>query len=168
MIPHEKTRLLRVLDDLNLPEGQWFLSGSGVLVMHGIDRGRPMGDVDIFLATRPWFELYHEGLVGIIREPESFQPWRVFTTEPTDSKRIVDPPYLYKEMHGIEVNVFYNWRRRNVGDIDVAHWMINAEKIEGVPCTPLQYMLDWKMEVGRAKDTTDIERIREHLERKKK
>jgi hypothetical protein len=120
MIPHEKQRLLKVIADLNLPEGQWFLSGSGVLVMHGIDRGRPMGDVDIFLATRPWFELLGSSLFDYNR-----QNWNVFTTNPEDPKRRVDPPYLYKEMHGIEVNIFFNWRHRSVGDIDVAHWMNN-------------------------------------------
>lgn len=167
MLPHEKQRLLRVLEDLNLPEDQWILSGSGSLVMHGIERDRPMGDVDIFCATRLWFDLYHEGLVGIIREG-SYAPWHVWTTDPDDPKRRADPPYLYKEIHGIEVNVFHSWRKRGVGDIDVAFWLANAEIIDGIPCVSLQFMLDWKEQIGRAKDQTDIERIKEFLVKRRK
>jgi hypothetical protein len=165
MIPHEKIRLIRVLDDISneygLLDGEWILCGSGVLVLHGIDRGRPMGDVDIFVATRVWFEIFFK---EITRE----NPWKIFTTEPHDAKRRVDPPYLYRDMHGIEVNIFQDWRRRGIGDIDVAFWMNNAEKVEGWPCTPLQFMLDWKEQVGRSKDATDIECLKKHLNREKK
>jgi hypothetical protein len=170
MIPHEKDRLEKVLQDMHyefgpqLQQNRWVLAGSGVLCLHGIDRGRPMGDVDIFCATRLWYDLYVKGLVGLARDGE--QPWRVFTTDPDDPKRRVDPPYLYKEMHGIEVNVFCGWRKRATGNIDVGNWIHNAELVEGWPCVPLQFLLDWKEEEGRAKDVTDIAQIKKFLEKR--
>ena len=160
MIPHEKERLVRILCDLNLPEGQWILSGSGVLCLHGIERDRPMGDVDIFVATRLWFEILRSAMY-------SEDTWKVWTTDPEDPARRSDPPYLYKEMHGIEVNIFSAWRRRQVGNIDVAWWIANAEMVDGWPCVALQFLLDWKDALGRAKDATDIERIQEYLKRRK-
>lgn len=162
-LPGEKPRLLRILRELDLPEGQWVLNGSGVLVMHGIERDRPMGDVDIFVATRLWFDLYHASLMAPPSDGQQ-PPWSIFTTDPDDPKRRCDPPYLFRDMHGIEVNVFSNWRRRSVGDIDVNWSILNAEMIEGIPCYPLRGILDWKEQVGRAKDSTDIAAIRRHLE----
>lgn len=165
MIPHEKPRLLRVLEDLALPEGQWALSGSGVLVMHGIERNRPMGDVDIWLATRPWF-----GLLSI-DDPTpwgGFLPrWNVFTTDPENPATRCDPAFLFKEMHGIEVNIFCQWRTIGVGDINVTQWINDAELVEGIPCVPLQHILNWKDEMGRAKDSQDIEVLKKHLARKR-
>jgi hypothetical protein len=168
MIPHEKPRLIRVLEDLDLPEGQWVLSGSGVMCLHGIERDRPMGDVDIFLATRTWFRYYHEGLVGLLDPNTQNHPWKVFTTDPDDPDRRCDPPYLYKEMHGIEVNIFSSWRLRGIGDINASELIRDAEMVEGWPCASLEFLLSWKDEVGRAKDTKDIEVLKKHLERKKR
>jgi hypothetical protein len=162
----EKGRLIRILRELNLPRGQWILSGSGVMCLHGIERDRPMGDIDIFCSTRLWFDLYHSGLVGIIHE-HGESPWRIFTTDPTDPKRCVDPPYLYKKIYDIEVNIFFSWRKRSVGDIDVGFWIANAQEVDGIPCIPIQFLLDWKEEVGRAKDATDIVAIRHYLEAKR-
>lgn len=145
----ERQRLDRVLRQLNLPKGRWVLSGSGVMVLHGMDR--KMGDVDIFIATRCWFDLLATGL------------WQVYTTDPDDFKRRADPPYLYRTVGDIEVNVFFDWRKRGVGDIDVNFWLHNAEYVGGWPCIPLAFILYWKQEVGRAKDYHDIVAIQEHL-----
>jgi hypothetical protein len=53
-----------------------------------------------------------------------------------------------------------------VGDINAAELIREAEMVEGWPCASLEFLLDWKDEVGRAKDTRDIEVLRKHLERK--
>lgn len=163
-LPTEKPRLLRILRELDLPEGQWVLNGSGVMVMHGIERHKPMGDVDVFVATRVWFDLYESALIQRAAYGVE-QDWRVFTTDPDDPKRRCDPPYLYRQIHGIEVNVFSAWRRRGIGDIDVNWMVLNAELVDGVPCASLQSLLDWKEQVGRDKDSRDIHAIRRHLER---
>lgn len=164
MIPHEKNRLRRILDEFSMThgllDGEWVLSGSGVLVMHGIDRGRPMGDVDIFVATRTWFEIFFRGLLDIEN------PWKIFTTDPDDPKRRADPPYLYRDMYGIEINIFHSWRKRSIGDIDVAWWLVNAEKIEGIPCVTLQLIMDWKEQLGRSKDQQDIEVLKKYMQKK--
>jgi hypothetical protein len=148
---NERTRLERILCDLNLPEGQWVINGSGVMVLHGIERPKPMGDLDIFCTTRLWFDLLAEG------------SWKVWTTGPEDPRRCCDPPYLYRDMYGLEVNIFHGWRRREVGNFDPAFYIYNAEKVAGWPCAPLQFLLDWKQEVGRAKDVDDIRILTGHL-----
>lgn len=160
-LPTERNRLKKIISELDLPAGQWILSGSGILVLHGIERDRPMGDVDIFCSTRTWFHLFFRDMMSHNRNP-----WGIFTTEPDDRKTRCDPAYLFKEMHGIEINIFHDWRKRGVGDIDVAFWMANADIVDGIPCVRLQFLLDFKEQMGRAKDQTDIERIKEFLERR--
>lgn len=143
----ERERLVAILTELELPAGQWVLAGSGSLVIRGIERPRPMGDVDIFIATRTWFMMEHT------------RTWSVFTTDPNDRKRRCDPPYLFKELYDLEVNVFGSWRLRSNGNIDAAWWIHNAEDVDGWPCVPLQLLLDWKRSEGRAKDVDDIKII---------
>lgn len=158
----ERERIVSICRSLPLwewPKDQWFVNGSGSMIMHGItaeDRGKPMGDLDIFVPTRRWFELFAADNAG----STSFSwwsPWEVFTTDPTDRLRRQDPPYLTREIMGLRVDVFHSWRVRHVGDFDVAFYMANSVVIDGVPCVPLQFILDWKSEVGRAKDQVDIE-----------
>lgn len=164
---NERDRLEHILTQLDLPQGQWVVSGSGVLVLHGIERSRPMGDLDIFVATRLWFSLLNQSIAAPTPPDgagERASLWSVWTTDPNDRARCVDPPYLFREVYGLEVNVFFNWRRRGIGDIDVAFWMANAEYVSGWPCIPLQFLLDWKVEVGRAKDRDDIPVLQRHLE----
>lgn len=148
----EKARIHHIMDELNLPRERYALAGSGSMVMHGMVR-KPR-DIDIFCATATWHSLYRSG--------QRFQ-WNLFCTDPDDAKRRCDPPYLYREMHGIEVNIFHDWRKRGIGEINAAFWIHNAVVLEGVPCVPLQLLLDWKEEVGRSKDALDIVAIKEFL-----
>jgi hypothetical protein len=150
----DRSRLLNIARDLNIPSGRWVLAGSGAMVMHGIDR--TMRDVDIFCATATWLSIYSERYRG--------HPWEVFATDPDDTMRRCDPPYLYRTMHDIEVNVFQSWRKRGVGDIDTAFWIHNAEMVGDIPCVSLQFLLDWKIEVGRSKDIADIALLKARLE----
>ena len=159
----EKQNLLSIIQELREPghnfgdiqvlrNGHWALAGSGVMVLSGLERSKPMGDVDIFMATRDWFDVYN-----VAR-------WDLFTTDPADSKRRCDPPYLYKEINGLEVNIFHGWRVRGIGDIDVNQWVHSVEWIEDVPCVPLRLLFDWKRSVGRAKDMDDIRVMAEYFE----
>lgn len=160
----EQARLEQILTDLGLPEWRYTLAGSGVMVLHGIERSKEMGDVDIFCDTRLWFDIM-SGSRSWHDQHGSVIDWRVFTTDPDDDKRRCDPPYLFANFYGLEVNIFYHWRRRLIGDIDVATWILNSEKVgEGRwPCVPLQMLLDWKEQIGRDKDQMDIEAIKRHL-----
>lgn len=155
----DRSRLLNIAGELNIPSGRWVLAGSGAMVMNGIDR--KMRDVDIFCATETWLSLMRQrgGIEAGLRAPL----WSVFATDPDDSTKRCDPPYLYRTMHDIEVNVFHSWRRRGVGDIDTAFWIHNAQIIDGIPCVPLQLLLDWKIEVGRSKDVDDIPLLKTHI-----
>jgi hypothetical protein len=157
----ERERVVLICQSLPVwgwPKDQWFVNGSGSMIMHGItaeERGKPMGDLDVFVATRRWFELLwqeHPRLPGM-----RIKAWALHTTDPEDGLRRQDPPFLRRRLRDLDVDVFQSWRVRHVGDFDVAFYMANSVVIEGVPCVPLQFILDWKSEVGRAKDQIDIE-----------
>lgn len=151
----EKARIHHIIDDLNFPPERYVLGGSGVMILQGIER-KPR-DLDLFCATATWFSVLrrHSGATGW---------WNVFTPDPDDSTTRCDPPYLFREMYGLDVNVFFHWRQRGVGDIDTAFWIHNSQMIEGIPCVPLEMILAWKDAMSRAKDAQDIELIRKHLE----
>lgn len=148
----ERERLRRVLDIVgpSLPEGRYFINGSGALYLNGIDNGRPMGDLDVFMATADWFDHYRTGgKLYTLMLPERDSP-----------EERADPPYLIREVLGLPVHLFFDWRVRHVADIDV-NWLIhNAEIVDGYACAPLQAIVDWKAQKLRAKDAQDLEAIR--------
>lgn len=165
---NEAERVHKILTDLNLPDGQWTLTGSGVLILHGItaeQRGKPMGDLDIFVSTMLWFKLYSREHEVWAKDGGHPRPifWDLFLTSGSDPKRRCDPPYLYETFYGLEVNIFSSWRVRGIGDIDVNNWIHNAQKVAGWPCVPLQYLYDWKDKVGRDKDAVDVEILRSRV-----
>lgn len=153
----DKFRLGRILEALRLglPDGHWFLNGSAVLVLNGIRTGRPMGDLDIFLATADWF-LFPPRLGW------EHQGWELRTPDPDDSCSRHDPPYWEKSIQDLPVNVFFSWRTRHIADIDCNFLTANAEIIEGYPCAPLQMVADWKAQKLRAKDAIDLAAIRRY------
>lgn len=161
----EQERVIRICKELAINPYHYVVMGSGSMIMHGIteiDRGKPMGDLDIFCATEVWFNFYHSGLVGIIEEG-SESPWQLFTPNADDTTERCDPPYLYRTMYGLPVHVFFSWRHRARGNLDIAWHIYNSKLIAGIPVSDLQYVLDWKQETGRAKDLQDITAIRNYL-----
>jgi hypothetical protein len=144
--------LLTLAGEGALPDGNWIVSGSAVLVLHGLVRSRPVGDLDLFIATEDWFSLYHT------------HQWDLITTDPNDPARRCDPPYLSRVIGGLEVNVFFEWRTRRWGNFDVNYKIAHAETVRGWPCVPLRVVLAWKQEVGRSKDTDDIQLLVQHLQ----
>lgn len=144
---NERDRVVTILQDLDLPRGQYAIAGSGALVLRNIKRTKPMGDLDIFLATRPWISMASN-------TPSN--GFAIFTTDPNDRKRRSDPPYLFQTFYGLEVNIFSEWRKRGIGDINVAQWIYAAEEVDGWPAIRLDFLLDWKRSVGRDKDRDDI------------
>lgn len=129
-----------------------------------------MGDMDIFTTTQAWFELYRRRpvyTVDDISHLRTLVDWRVFTTVGRDLRRMCDPPYLYAEMYGLEVNIFFGWRQRpeenGAGDIYVPHWIKAAEIVGGIPCVPIGFTINWKLSTGRSKDLTDVLAIRQHM-----
>lgn len=160
---NEVERIIRICDDLNLRPGEWVLNGSGVLALHGIERGRPMGDMDIFCSTEQWIELL------TCNHPwrDSSRRWNIFTTNGCDPRRMCDPPYLYATFYGLEVNIFQSWRQRpherGMGDMFIPDYIAAAELVQSVPCAPLGFIISWKLSTGRTKDLTDVLAIRRHL-----
>jgi hypothetical protein len=150
---NERALVIEILEALDLPPSQYVVNGSGSMVLHGItseQRGKAMGDLDIFCATRLWFELYETSLFRN-------GPWRCFTPNPDDRRERADPPWLSRVMHGLRVDVQFGWRIRHIGDFDINFWLHNQVMIDDRwPCLPLEFILDWKREVGRAKDTIDV------------
>jgi hypothetical protein len=159
---NEVERIHAISGDLGLREGEWIWNGSGVLALHRIDRGRAMGDGDIFCSTEQWFDLY----TG--KHPtKDHVHWQVFTTCGKDPRRMCDPPFLYATMYGLEVNIFHSWRQRpherGMGDMYIPDYIAAAEEVEGLPCAPLGFIIAWKLSTGRTKDLTDVLAIRKHL-----
>lgn len=148
---NEYQRLLHATNQLGLSPDSYVLAGSAVMFLHGIEREKPMGDLDVYVATRTWFEM------------EKDKRWEVWTPNPAQAVCRCDPPYLKREIGDLEVNVFFQWRRRGIGDIDTNLWLQNAEVVRGLRCVPLAMVLHWKEEMGRAKDLTDILLIRDFL-----
>lgn len=151
-----KQRILQALAHLEregVSRRHILVSGSAVLFLADLPRERPLGDIDIFLPTRIWFDLYNRGK----------RNWKLWTTEPADDKRACDPPYLVQDFRGIDFNIFFQWRVRGIGDIDVNQWNYNSWVCAGYRCVPLELMLDWKQAVGRDKDLSDILLLREAL-----
>lgn len=135
----QKERIKKIVDNLYYPV---CIGGSGVMVMHGIER--EMGDLDVFMATQDWFKFW-----------ERFG-WELITTSPFDPKRRQDPPYLEETLYDLKVNVFFGWRMRDIGNIDLNKVWRDSVLIDGVRCQTLQATLEWKMETRREKDIPDI------------
>lgn len=149
----EKQRVLNVLGEVGVSKSSLLVSGSAVMFLADIPRARPLGDIDLFVPTRTWF--------GILNRPSN--DWELWTTDPMDKKRRCDPPYLISHMYGVEVNIFFQWRVRNVGDIDVNWFFNNSIELCGYNCVDPRLILDWKQQMGRNKDLEDILLLRQHL-----
>lgn len=146
---NERERIKAVVADLGVPS---MLNGSGVMVMHGMDRVPE--DLDFFVPTAHWLELYHDGR------------WDVLCTEPDDAKQRFDPPILTAKMYSIEVNVFSAWRIRDRGNADLNLEWKRSEIVDGVRCLSLKRLQEWKAEQLREKDVPDVDLIAAHLARR--
>lgn len=150
-----RERIVRILGDLGLPSSQYMINGSGAMILQGIteeERGRPVGDLDIFCATRLWMDLLFS------------QKWQLVTPNPTDAHHRCDPPILRAVMYGLEVDIFHSWRWRTYGNFDVNGIIANAVLVENRwPCAKLEFILAWKREVLRDKDITDVKVLERRL-----
>lgn len=156
----EQVLIKRILDYLALPNHLFFLNGSGALALHGVEREREMGDLDVFMATSVWFECF-EGLLS----PDPDSTWHLVLPDPRNPTRRCDPPIIRGVLHGLTVDLFLNWRRRTSGNFDPALYLNNLQYPSGdlYPCAPLEFILDWKLGQGRNKDLLDVVSIRQFL-----
>lgn len=153
-----RERIVRILTDLHLPPSQYMINGSGSMILQGIteeERGRPVGDLDIFCATRLWFDLWNC--------PGPFQ-WQLVTPNPDDPRTRCDPPILRLFMYELEIDVFHSWRFRRQGNFDVNGIIANSILVDGCwSCATLEFILAWKREYTRPKDITDIKVLERKL-----
>jgi hypothetical protein len=130
------------------------------MALQGVDRG--VRDIDLFLATAHWFRAAEE----------LSDRWNLWLPSPDDPKCRCDPAYLWRDVQlvgcpMVRVEMYAGWGRRGdrrvAGDIDVTFWIHNAVMVGGIPCVPLNLLLGWKEQTGRAKDAIDAGLIRRAL-----
>ena len=143
--PGDKEHVARVLTDLAMPLGSYFVGGSGPLVLRGV---RNAGDLDIGVTTAYWFQLE--------RDPD----WRLVTPDPQDPISACDPPYLEQMVLGLPVNVFFSWCHRPQHKVENHDFnrifREDVEKVGPWPCLSLAALLRQKVDSYREKDLRDI------------
>lgn len=162
----ERQRIIDICDNMHFPPDEYIVVSSGSMIMHGItqeERGKPMGDLDIFCTTSLWFHLTNQVSFSETDDERLLlrkEQWNIVVPNPRDKTRRADPPILRRMLYGLNVDVFFNWRTRPKGNLDVNFLLNQAIFINDIPCVPMQHVYDWKCEVGRAKDQRDIEILR--------
>lgn len=148
MSPSERVKGL--ISELEFTPGQFFVGGSGVLALREV---RDIGDLDVGVTTQEWFRLHATG------------DWRVWTTSGSDLYGKCDPPYLIREINGVEVHVFYAWRWRGFDETEYNDYnkvfQSGIETVDGIPCVKLSILLRQKVDAAswampRYKDIRDI------------
>lgn len=162
-LPGMGVQVDRVLRALELQPETFFVGGSGGLALRGI---RPIGsDLDIGVTTRMWHDLQAQAVFG---RPS----WSVYTPDPHDERRRCDPPFLYRDVLGTEVNIFYAWQARDSHEIPANDYNVmfreGIEMVHGWPCVKLGILLAQKgqalnFESIRAKDVRDVQLISEYM-----
>lgn len=128
------------------------------MAWHGIDRGKQIGDIDLFVTTDIWFEM------KLNQEWNSFIPREI-------AHRRFDPPYLYQlfpwDLEGkdvMAVNVFFDWRERDHANISMMELFETSHPIDYLRVCDMDWLLNWKREANRGKDGKDIVLIENFLE----
>ncbi len=142
----DRSKLIRILKQLKLPNGQYTIIGGACLVIHGLRKG---DDIDMFVTKRLYNELLKRGWD---------EQW----------PRKGDPPMLEAVVEGIAVHVFYNWQKREKWQPNVKKIIKEPELIEGFPFMPLELMYEWKSSVNRHKDRKDLELIKAYWQANQK
>jgi hypothetical protein len=158
----ELTSVLRELletHDLDgLTPGNMLVGGSASMVLHGMDRS--INDLDIFVPTKVWFDIRDDHYKDEGDKPR----WGTYLTDPCDRECLCDPPYIYRTVRGVEVNMFFAWRRRGYVDLDTADEFRRAVLKNGYLTVSLRTLRRWKVEAGRAKDLRDVHAIDQFLD----
>lgn len=149
---------------IGLRPDSFFLGGSAGLALRGI---RPIGDdIDVGITTAYWFYLYATSLRGQA-------PWRAFTPDQDDPRRRCDPPYLFTEVNGKQVHLFFAWRNRGKEETEFNDFNLvfreGIEEVRGWPCLKLDLLLRQKVDALRsppirAKDLADVRLISAYLD----
>jgi hypothetical protein len=172
----DREKLHEVARRLALPQNDYIFGGSSVMVLHGMDR--QLGDVDIFTTTERWFEFiqHHRFVTSVTDDFSGMRPlgswvrywsYEIILPDGDDYHRF-DPPILRYKFNdlGIDVDLFYNWKVRN-GQTDtdlIQIWENSRVVVDGLPCSTLTWLRDWKIKADRPKDREDVEAITRFLD----
>ena len=119
--------LIAQLLNLDLPEGDWALFGSGPLLIRGwIDE---VSDLDVISRGAAWDRARRLGRPSLL----------------PDGNEIVTI--------GEGVTVGTTWA---YGDVDVDHLIDTAEMIDGVPCVTIDHIVAYKLIADRPKDRAHL------------
>lgn len=105
------------------------LFGSIVMLFSG-SLGRPLGDVDVFVAPQVW-----EQLAARIA-------WELHLPDPAD------PPFLSRRIDGLNVHAFYRWTDKDP-EVNALECRLRAELVHGWWCTPLELVRRHKALCGK-------------------
>lgn len=128
--------LIRELLTLGLPVADYVVTGSGPLLAHGL-RGT-VRDLDVVARGAAWG--------AVLRLGES--------VEPASGYGLLVP------LFDGDIEVFDRWLPGSPGPDAMIE---AAERVQGIPFSPLADVLAWKGRLGRQKDQQDIKLIRDHL-----
>lgn len=161
MTPSEK--VIALVNELDFHVSSYFLGGSAGLALRDL---RDIGDLDVGVTTRYWFELLKD------------DRWSVFTPDPDMAWERCDPPYLYRTVNGTEVHVFHSWRRRGAEETPFNDFNLvfehGIEVVKGIPCIKLSILLRQKVDAVlngepegnfRPKDIRDVGLITDWMKR---
>lgn len=150
-----------------LPQGGYFVGGSGGLALRGI---RHASDLDIGVPTAVWFAL------------AASPGWGLVTPDPNDVRRRCDPPIVrtYVELgsgEAVKVDAWFAWRWRGFHETEWNDFNLvfrrGIEYVAGVPCLKLVHLLRMKVDAVqngydddtvRPKDLGDIQLISLYLQ----
>lgn len=131
-----KSLLFTLLNELNLPKGEWVVFGGACLTAHGI---RITSDLELFVTQDLFNKLKEQG-------------WEEKTAGSTGAK------YVMKIYHDVPVLAFVQCGSRKWVP-NVASYLKDPEIISGYPFMPLKEMFEWKKATAREKDLRDVELI---------
>ena len=125
--------LLRQVQELKLPVGDFAIFGSGPLLVRGIiDQ---VGDIDILCRGDAWLKASSIGKLVYLDEYDV-------------------------EIISIDDGLITLGRSWGYGDFDVDELIDSAEEINGLPFVLLRYVIEYKRIANRAKDLAHLELLK--------
>lgn len=133
----DRSELLDVLDALPFERGTWVVAGSAPLLMAGLVDA--IADIDIVVDQTAW----RQAVSIAVERPRA---------------GLLGDHIVELEMSGSRVEVFDGWLGATAADM-----IAEAVEVEGVPCSPLERVLDSKRRLGRRRDLDHIRIIEAHI-----
>ncbi len=128
--------IIQKVKELDLPDGSFVVVGSGTMAAFGI---REPNDLDLVVSPEVYEKLKQEGWEQKFRYGTSFLGKNVY-------------------------EIWLMWDSEN-NEPNLKDLLKNAHIIDGVPFVNIRRLMEWKKRKGRDKDLTDVELIKDYLEK---